>query len=71
MNAGFDGRGYPEINLLNLAFEILQSSSSSLALSTWKNYAGSVQKTVTFTQEYGVICFSVLNERLADGCRNT
>jgi hypothetical protein len=54
--------------LLNLALETLQSSSNSLALSTWRNYAGSVQKAITFTHEYGVLCFPVLNDKLADGC---
>ena len=54
--------------LLNLAFEVLQSSSSCLALSTWKNYAGAVKKAVTFMSEYKVLCFPILNERLADGC---
>ena len=54
--------------LLQLAFDTLQSSSSRLALSTWRTYIRCVQKSVTFTSTHGVVCFPVLNHQIAKGC---
>lgn len=54
--------------LLQLAFSLLRTSSSRLALSTWKNYIRCVQKAITFTEQFGIVCFPVLNHSIARGC---
>ena len=53
--------------LLQLSYAMLRSQSARLALSTWKNYIRCVDRSITFMQDSGIVCFPVLNERFARG----
>ena len=58
-----DGAPY----LLQLSYAMLRSHSARLAMSTWKNYIRCVDRSVSFMQDTGIVCFPVLNERSARG----
>ena len=60
-----DSAGSPY--LLHLALQTMKSSSSRLALSTWRNYLRCVQKALDFTIKFGVVCFPVVNTQTLRG----
>ena len=60
-----DSAGSPY--LLHLALQTMKSSSSRLALSTWRNYLRCVQKAIDFTIKFGVVCFPVVNTQTLRG----